>query len=300
MLARPAPGGVLPAAVAQWKKFLELARRQRLEADVFESHVSILSSKFRLPPMFIAELVLAPPRPDSYMLDNRIPQYLDVLLKLRLLDTPSVLRVLYKYSTLHKHAPPTAAAPASNSTESDKAKAGANGHTGKSQGENARRRWGGSYSSDELVFFRLHRFISKGPGIRSGREAVDVVRIVARWMTLFADVAAAFSRDAFGGLVSLQTKNEVDLTRQAFSLLVVAMCENQLVVNTLRKPGAKGKDSAFKERGVLRLTGCCSGAKRAFKEFGELHSVDDADGAAGYCGVSRTVQIDDAGEYRAG
>lgn len=298
MLPHPAPGGVLQAAVVQWKKFLGLVQRQRLDADVFESQVSILSSKFRLPPIFIAELLLSPPKPNSYMLDNRIPQYLDVLLKLRLLDTSSVLRVLYKYSTLHKHAPPTAAT-APNGTESDKAKAGASGHAGKSQGENARRRWGGSYSSDELVFFRLHRFISKGTGIQSGREAVDVVRIVARWMTLFADVAAAFSRDAFGGLVSLPTKNEVDLTRQAFSLLVVAMCENQLVVNTLGKPGAKGKDQ-LPTRGCAQLTGCYSGTKRACKELGELHSVYDADSAGRYCGVSRAVQVDDAGELRAG
>lgn len=248
MYGSPAPGGVLPAAVAQWQKFLNRVRCRRLDANVFESHIAILSSKFQLPPALVADLLLRPASADSFMLDPRVPQYLDVLLKLRLVDTSSVLRALYRYSTLHNHAPPATATATQNGAEQEraggahKAKGESNGD-GKTQEKRAALRWGGSYSSDELVFFRLSKNISQGTGIRSSKEAVDVVRIAARWMTLFADVAAAFSRDAFGSMHSLQTKTEVEATRQAFTLLVGAMCENQVVVSAVEKQGAKCEKS---------------------------------------------------------
>jgi hypothetical protein len=220
----------LPAAAAQWHKFLERARLRRLDQEKFEVYAPIISSKHRLPPVYVADLLLRTTKGHVDFLDPRIPQYLQVLLKLKLVDTPSVLRALYKYSSSHTHAPQQRQA------QQEK---------GKGKEKEGTRvgivRWTHSYASEELIFWRLHKELQQGMGIRTAREAIQVVRLVAQWMVLFTDVAAAFTQDAFGAVHDLQTKEEMAMARQAFIVLVLEVCNSPMVLRTFEKPTAKGE-----------------------------------------------------------
>ena len=232
----PATAG-LPAAVAEWTKFLARAERDRLNPDVFADFVPILASKHRLPPVLVADLMLRPTKANQDVLDPRVPQYLQVLLKLKLVDTPALLKALYRYSTSHTYAvrPP----------QKSEAAAAATATTQKQQEPESKQkevvRWRNSYASEELIFWRQAKAVNQGVAIKSSGEAVEVVRIVAKWMALFADVAAAVSGDTFGAIHSLQAKEEMESTRQAFMLLLVGVCENATVLSSLGKPSSKGE-----------------------------------------------------------
>jgi len=65
--------------------------------------------------------------------------------------------------------------------------------------------------------------------------------VLAKWMTLFAEAAAAFSRDAFNSLNGLQVRDETADARTAFVLLLIAFSDNPLVLATLDKPACKGR-----------------------------------------------------------
>jgi len=235
----------LPAAVAQWQKFLERARLRRLDTEKFAAYAPIIASKHRLPPAYVADLLLRTTKGHRDFLDPRVLQYLQVLLKLKLVDTPSVLRALYKYSSSHTYAP----------QEQQQQNAGDKGGgvvslkgKGKEQKQPRQQqhrvevvRWTHSYASEELIFWRLHKELQSGQGIRTAREAIEVVRLLARWIVLFTDVAAAFSRDAFGAVHSLQTKDEMIMARQSFIVLVLEVCNSPMVLRTFAKAGSKGE-----------------------------------------------------------
>ncbi|KAK0719808.1 mediator complex, subunit Med5 [Lasiosphaeris hirsuta] len=231
----PATAG-LPAAVGQWSKFLSHAERQRLDADIFATYVPILFSKHRLPPAWVAELLLRPTKGNQDALDPRVPQYLQVLLKQDLVDTASVLRALYLFSTSHTQAPQ-----AQTQIGPDARRKGAGvQHQRPKKSRRKVLRWRSSYASEEVIFWRLAKGISQGTGITNGREAIEVVFMVTRWMALFTEAAAAFSRDAFGAIHSLQAKDEMESSRQAFMLLLLGVCENRIVLTTFGRPGSKG------------------------------------------------------------
>ncbi|KAK3378393.1 mediator complex, subunit Med5, partial [Podospora didyma] len=221
----PATAG-LPAAVGQWTRFLSHAEAKRLEPATFSSYLPILFSKHRLPPTLIAELLLRPKKGNQDSLDPRIPQYLEVLLKQKLVDTPSVLRALYKYSTLQSQAAPDG--DATNTLSS-----------GGALQKPKPVRWRNSYASEEVIFWRLAKTVSQGSGIKDGKDAIEVVKIVAKWMSLFADAAAVFSRDAYGAIHSLQAKDDMENSRGAFNVLAFNVVENQTVVSVLSRPESK-------------------------------------------------------------
>ncbi|KAK1754698.1 mediator of RNA polymerase II transcription subunit 5 [Echria macrotheca] len=230
MFARKNKGARAREAVAQWQDLLTQARLRRLDEKEFEPAARRLQNKHPFHPDVIADLLLQPPKPKGFMLDSRVPQFLDVLLRLQVVNTPSVLLALHKYSTLHSHAPPSDHGDTGTATKSKKA--------GARKPLPPQQRWAGSYSMDELVFFRLSKNISQGTGIRTLRQAFHVAAVVCRWMELFTDVMTALSRTDFATMQSLQTKAEVEATHQAFAHLVMSMCENPLTLAMLEKPHA--------------------------------------------------------------
>lgn len=232
----------LPNALAQWQKFLDRAERLRLDPEVFETYVPILASRHRLHPLLAADLLLRPSKRHYHVMDPRVPQYLQVLLKLRIVDSPTVLRVMYRYSTSQTYVPQIQAQPRAHGGGGKgrgKGRVAARHQQQQDQQQKEVRRWGNSYAYEELLFWGLARGLSQG--IRSTREASEILRIVARWMVLFTDVAAVFSGDAFGAMHSLETKEEMEGSRQAFTLLLLGVCENAVVLDTLGRPSLKGR-----------------------------------------------------------
>lgn len=210
-------------SVEQWNRFLTQCISTRLDPEIFESYVSILNSKYPLPPIAIADVFLRPQPSNHESLDPRIPRYIQVLSQRKLIDTPSILKALYKYSTSHTQAQRAGHPP----LEDAQAKA-------------ITLRWGSSYASEEVIFYRLTKAVGLGTGIKSASDALDVCKIIARWMSLFSSASAAFAQDVMGQLQSTQSRDEMEAARAAFVMLLLSVCENQTVLAALSRPFAKG------------------------------------------------------------
>ena len=222
-------------SIEQWDKFLAQCISTRLDPEPFESFVTVLNSKHPLPPTAIADVFLRPQPSNHESLDPRIPRYIQVLSHRRLIDTPSILKAMYKYSTSHTQAQraghPPLEAEISHARSSDADGAGA---------RQATLRWASSYASEEVIFYRLTKAVGLGTGIKSASDALDVCKVIARWMSLFTSASAAFAQDVMGQLQSTQSRDEMEAARAAFVMLLLSVCENQTVLNAMSRPFARG------------------------------------------------------------
>ncbi|KAL2753906.1 hypothetical protein ACRALDRAFT_1041677 [Sodiomyces alcalophilus JCM 7366] len=224
MEAQSITPGTTQVALGQWTRFISRCLARRLDPLKFESFVPHLRSEYPLPPSTIADLFLRPQRNDHNCLDPRIPRYLQVLTKLRYIDTPSILKALYRYSTSHKQA---------RSTEQLQ-----DGNRGPVS-ETDLVRWESSYGAEEVMFYRLTKAVAQGSAISDTDEALEIARIMSMWMTLFTDASTAFAVDAMGQFQSHQVRDEMESARAAFVALLLGVCENQVVLRALGRPQAK-------------------------------------------------------------
>ncbi|KAI1503562.1 mediator complex subunit Med5 [Biscogniauxia marginata] len=213
----------------QWAKYIAQCISSRLDPNTFDSYVVLLSSKHPLPPAVVADVCLRPQPSNHESLDPRVPRYLHVLSNRKLIDTPSVLRALYRYSTSHTQA-----------------QNGANSSLEATQ-DKLPLRWGNSYTAEEVIFYRLSKAVRLGTGIRNASDAIEVCKLSARWMVLFTSAAAAFAQDVMGQLQSPQARDEMEAARAAFVMLLLGICENQIVLNALSRPFAKVARQALSE-----------------------------------------------------
>ncbi|KAK4163563.1 putative mediator of RNA polymerase II transcription subunit 5 [Cladorrhinum sp. PSN259] len=230
-----ATAGLL-AAVAQWTKFLSLAEARRLDPDKFATFSHITFTKYPLPPQLIAELLLRPTASNREAIDPRVPHYLEALLKQKIVNTAAVLRALYKYSTTHTRL--QSDAESQNATAADSSIKGEPGVDAPPK-KHKITRWRSSYSAEAVILWQLARYVRQGTGIKSGRDVVEVAKMMIRWISLFTSALAAFSRDAFNAIHTQQQKNEVASSRDAFILFLIAFSENSTVLLTLNRPIAK-------------------------------------------------------------
>ncbi|KAI1076096.1 Med5-domain-containing protein [Whalleya microplaca] len=216
----------------QWENFLAQCISTRLDPETFETFVALLYSKCPLPPAVVADVCLRPQPSNHESLDPRVPRYIQVLAHRRLIDTPSILKALYKYSTSHVQAQS-----AGGGAPLDHADGG----------EGAPLRWGSSYAAEEVIFYRLTKAVGLGTGIRNAGEALEVCKLMAKWMTLFTSVSAAFAQDVMGQLQSPHSREEMEAARAASVMLLLGICENQTVLNALSRPFAKDARRALSE-----------------------------------------------------
>ncbi|KAI0009032.1 Med5-domain-containing protein [Xylariaceae sp. FL0662B] len=214
----------------QWANFLAHCISTRLEPEAFDSYVALLYSKNPLPPAIIADVCLRPQPSNHESLDPRVPRYIQVLANHKRIDTPSILKALYRYSTSHVQSQNAGGAPLGSSSDGD-----------------APLRWGSSYAAEEVIFYRLTKAVGLGAGIKNSGEALEVCKLMAHWMTLFTSVSAAFAQDVMGQLQSPQSRDEMEAARAAFVMLLLGICENQTVLNALSRPFAKDARKALSE-----------------------------------------------------
>ncbi|KAI5917313.1 mediator complex subunit Med5 [Camillea tinctor] len=206
----------------KWAKFVSQCISSRLDPDTFDSYVALLCSEHPLPPAIVADICLRPQSSNRESLDPRVPRYLQVLTTHKLVDTPSILRALYKYSTSHTQVQNGGSS--SLETHQDKVPL----------------RWGNSYTAEEVIFYRLSKVVRLGTGIRDASDAIEVCELMAKWLNLFTSVAAAFAQDVIGQLQSSQLRDEMEAARAAFVMLLLGICENEFVLHALSRPFAKG------------------------------------------------------------
>ncbi len=213
-------------AVKEWSKFLTKCLVSRLDPDKFEQFVGFHHARYPLPPIVLADLFLKPRPKNRDYIDPRIIWYLNILLRLKYIDTATLLRALYRYSTSH--------------TQSHGAVSGMDGDA---SGEQILR-WRSSYGLEEATFYALTKAVGQGTGIKNIREAVDVAAVMAQWMTLFTASSEAFA----AGVIQLQasqSQTEMESARAAFVMLLLSVCENHIVLSALGRPYAKSRDRAL-------------------------------------------------------
>ncbi|OTA85473.1 hypothetical protein M434DRAFT_400191 [Hypoxylon sp. CO27-5] len=218
----------------EWARFLDRCISSRLDPDTFESYVELLYSKHPLPPAIIADICLRPQSSNHESLDPRIPRYIQVLSHHKLIDTPSILKALYKYSTSHVQAQKAGNLPSEESE--DKVPI----------------RWGSSYASEEVIFYRITKAVALGTGIINAADALEVCKLMAKWMSLFTSASAAFAHEVMGqlqhGQLQIpQSRDEMEAARAAFVMLLLGICENQTVLSALSRPFAKSTRRALSE-----------------------------------------------------
>ncbi|KAI2471953.1 Med5-domain-containing protein [Annulohypoxylon bovei var. microspora] len=218
----------------EWARFLDRCISSRLDPDTFDSYITLLYSKHPLPPGIIADVCLRPQPSNHESLDPRIPRYIHVLAQRKLIDTPSVLKALYKYSTSHVQAQ-KAGHPLPDDPE-----------------DKAPLRWGSSYAAEEVIFYRITKAVAIGTSIVNAGDALQVCKLMAKWMTLFTLASEAFAHEAMGQLHSgqlqgSQSRDEMEAARAAFVMLLLGICENQTVLGALSRPFAKNGRRALSE-----------------------------------------------------
>lgn len=179
---RPIPPPADPEKV--WLEFLERARTKRLSVDEFSSAVRVVAWNNRLGPLHITDLMLGTGHVKSkYFLDIRFYGYIEYLLtKLRVIDGLSVLRILYRYSTAHKHKPPRTLPP-------DEARQVEEAGSLSTRGRGTVERWEKSYPQEEYFFKVLTRTFPDH--LASADKAAQIVLLIGDWMQLFTDVGTA-------------------------------------------------------------------------------------------------------------
>ncbi|KAM5342665.1 hypothetical protein ACJ41O_013631 [Fusarium nematophilum] len=229
MDGRVAAQGAMRTALQYWIQFVARCISQRLETDRFEAYVRLVYAQHPLPPAIVADFFLRPQPSNDDSLDPRIPPYLQVLTQLGYVDTPSILKALFKYSSSH------AQAQAQQQQAND----------GQEKNENSQsekptiRRWKSSYWAEEVIFYSLTKSVVEGKAIPDSRTALEIVKIISKWMALFTAASAAFAADMLGQLHTAQAREEMESARAALVALLLRLCENEILVKAVSKPFAK-------------------------------------------------------------
>jgi len=219
------------SAVQAWAKFLSHSLASRLDPETFESYVQILSVKQPLSPANISDVFLRPTEDNNATLDPRIPRYLQSLLRLELLDIPAILKALQKYSTFGIQ---------DGNTEMKSAEAaGENNEAENPKGGNKRTRWANSYAAEEMLFYRMAKYISSGTSPKNTQEGVEMLLLSIQWMELVTTAGQKAHE-----ILNLDGHNkhaEINATTMALGTLIVALVDNPLIIKILSKgTGPKG------------------------------------------------------------
>lgn len=233
-------------AETAWSSFLTHALKTRLDPDKFADFAPLLAARHHLHPFAVADLFLRPNPWNRYTLDPRLPHYLQTLLDLKLVDLQAVLAGLFRWSTAHTLVPQKEEAASAKGLKSE---AGSEiKHDGK---KDDLVRWESSFTSEEVMFYRLTKAVASGSGIRDAKDALEISIVVAKWMMLFTAASAALPPNheedvIMGGMngsasASKKVRDDLENSRAAFVMLLMAVCENPMVLQTLSTPNAKSE-----------------------------------------------------------
>lgn len=242
--------GRVARARAAWDQFLTQALRKRLDPDRFADYVRILAARHHLGPGPVADLFLRPNPWNRYTLDPRMPLYLQTLLDLQFVDLQAVLMGLFRYSTAVTLVKKSQGQQEAHNSKGIKSSPSGDGAMD-GDGEDVVR-WQSSFSSEEVIFYRLTKAVASGSAIRHGRDAMQISVMMARWMQLFAAASNALPPEheddvILGGDVlgaaAKRTRDDLENARAAFVMLLLGIFENPTLVEALGTPAAKGEET---------------------------------------------------------
>jgi mediator of RNA polymerase II transcription subunit 5 len=196
----------------EWAKFLAQSLGKRLDADKFGTFAQLLNKKQHLAPRRVADILLRPNKHNTESFDPQIPHYVQILLHGDLLDVPSVLYALLKYSSFRP-------------AEELKPDAERRKET---------LRWSKSYTQAEGVIYGLAKLMSSGARPKDTQEALDLIKALTEWAKVLAVPGVAedmmhdtHTTEAMGVCI-------------AFGTLLVAATENGKLLGVLGRSCPKG------------------------------------------------------------
>ncbi|KAG5927239.1 hypothetical protein E4U42_002434, partial [Claviceps africana] len=212
-------------AAQYWSKFVARCLLQRLETKCFDEFVPLVHSQHPLPPILVAELFLRPQLDNEVSLDPRVPPYIQALSQRGYVDAPSILRALYKYSSLHAQLKPTTLSGAPENRDDEHSR-------------NAVTRWRSSSWVEEFMFYHVIKTMVEGTAFRDARAALQLCYVISKWMELFTMVSTLLAADVIGDMYN-QLRDDLDVARAAFIPLLLRLVETPLLVKAIGKPFAK-------------------------------------------------------------
>ncbi|KID98260.1 Mediator of RNA polymerase II transcription subunit 5, partial [Metarhizium majus ARSEF 297] len=226
------PERAMRDSMEYWSRFVDKCIFTRLDTERFEEFIPLVQDQHPLPPFVIALLFLRPQPYNVVSLDPRIPPYIQILTKLGYVDAPSILRVLYKFSSLH-----TQFKTSQNETQS--AIKGNNPDQGSKEKSKNPRRWNSSAWVEEFMFYHVIKIIVEGTAFRDSRVVLELVQVISKWMELFTSVSSVFATDVMGELQSSQARIDMETARAAFVPLLLRLVEVPALVKAISSPHAK-------------------------------------------------------------
>lgn len=233
------PAATLRETVSHWTKFIDRCITKRLETERFTEFVRLVYEKHPLPPATVASLFLRPQPSNSDSLDPRIPSYLQVLSQLGYINTPSILGALYRYSSSH------AQARVPGEGGGDGRGGGDGAGDGASDGDKATKDpvyWRSSYWAEEVLFYKLTKSVVEGRAVPDTSTALEVAKIMSKWMSLFAAASGVFAADGMGDgpmTTGSQVQEEMESARAAFVALLMRLCDDGVFTAAVVKSMAK-------------------------------------------------------------
>uniref|UniRef100_A0A0D2XC79 Mediator of RNA polymerase II transcription subunit 5 n=1 Tax=Fusarium oxysporum (strain Fo5176) TaxID=660025 RepID=A0A0D2XC79_FUSOF len=226
MDSRAAAAEAMRSAIEYWSQFVARCISQRLDTEKFENYVRLVHDQHPLPPALVADFFLRPQPSNDNSLDPRIPPYLQVLTRLGYVDAPSILKALYKYSSLHAYAQQ----PNANDGKETEKETEQSDDKEKDEQKQQVTRWKSSYWAEEVLFYGITKSVVEGKAIRDSKTALDMTRIISKLMVLFT---TAFAADMLEQLHTAQVRDEMESSRAALVALLLRMCENDILVGAL-------------------------------------------------------------------
>lgn len=217
----------------EWRKFLTSCLVKRVDPDQFLLFAEIHQTKWPVPPMMVADLLFRPTPRNCYVPDMLVPQYVQRLLKKKIITASTVLCALYRYSTTHTQLElGSSRLGDENKADEEKTK------TPKPL------RWAMSWRMEDILYYDLTKAIRQEGVLQSTKDALDLVRIVSKWTTLLSELTASLApTDVMGvamqSTMDSNTKQEVDATTSAFVLLLLGICEDAFILRALSRSAAK-------------------------------------------------------------
>ncbi len=203
----------------EWTKFLSHSLQKRLDADKFEKYAQLLNNKHPLPPRRVADVLLRPTKHNNESIDPQVPQYVQKLLYVDLLDIPSVLRALLRYSTFRS----------AGEQKLD------------SEGRKDILRWSKSYLQAESLTYGLAKVVSSGSRPKSAQEAVALIKALTEWTKVLA------VGDPADDMVNETHATEAMALRVAVGTFLIAASENRRILGVLERSFPKDSLKAFSQ-----------------------------------------------------
>ncbi|KAL7781566.1 mediator complex, subunit Med5 [Trichoderma afarasin] len=247
---RISPSEALRGSIQYWNDFISKCLTKRLDAGPFEDYVKLVFAKHQLTPDIIADFFLQPQKSNCVSPDPRIPPYISVLTQLRYIDAASILRALYRYSSLHSLTPQQAQESAKEQgQDQEQAQAQQDGETKKHRRSSSQTLWKSSSWLEEVMFYHVIRLVVEGTALKDSRTALELMHIISKWMSLFSAASnPPLGADMLaGGLQDPQVRHEMEVSRAAFVPLLLRLVDNPALVKAISHPAVKEPRKQFSE-----------------------------------------------------